>query len=406
MPTGQGTKAAGVVGAGMLGMNVLAYAFVLVSAHLLGPAAFGGLSALMGILIIANVGALALQATAARRLAVTDPTHVAAVTHDVLRGAGLVATAFGVVLLLLVPLINRLLHLDDLLAPALVAVACVPLTLMGAQAGIVQGERRWGHLAAIFVSMGVGRVALGTLALALSPTVRSAMVGIALGSVLPALVGAYFCRWRPSVAAEPVTHEPLLGELYRNGHELLAFFALTNIDVLLARNLLSEHDSGIYAAGAIIAKTCLFFPGFVVVTAFPKMAAHRTGRPWLAPLTAVCVLGSLATVGAALLPELAVAFAGGDEYSELQNLAWLFALEGTVFACLQILVYDAIAGQTHRAPLVWAGVTVVVVTALAAVSSVAGLVVLVIGVAGGLGVASILLSSGGLRSAGGGVATS
>ena len=53
----------------MLGMNALAYAFTLAAAHRLGPTEFGGVSALLGVLIVANVGALALQATAARRLA-------------------------------------------------------------------------------------------------------------------------------------------------------------------------------------------------------------------------------------------------------------------------------------------------------------------------------------------------
>jgi O-antigen/teichoic acid export membrane protein len=382
------------VGAGMLAMNVLAYAFTLLAAHVLGPAAFGGVSALLGVLIIANVGALALQATAARRLALTDAGHVAAVTRDVLRGAWVVAFGFGVVLLLLSPLLDQVLHLDDLVAVGLVAAACVPLTLMGAQAGVVQGERRWGSLVAIFVSMGVGRVVCGGTALALSPTVRSAMVGIAVGSVLPALVGAYACRWRRPVTSEPAEHRPLLGELYRNGHELLAFFALTNVDVLLARHLLTAHDSGIYAAGAIIAKACLFLPGFVVVTAFPGMAAQRAGRPWLAPLTAVVLLGAAAVGGAWLLPDLAVAFAGGEEYREMGELAWAFALEGTVFACLQILVYDAIAGQTHRATFVWTGVAAIVVTALIAVTSVAGLVALVIVVAVLVGIAAGLLSEG------------
>ena len=67
----------------------------------------------------------------------------------------------------------------------------------------------------------------------------------------------------------------MLGELWRNGHTLLAFFAFTNLDVLLARHLFSSTDAGVYAAGAILAKTCLFLPTFVLVVAFPTMASDR-----------------------------------------------------------------------------------------------------------------------------------
>ena len=79
----------------------------------------------------------------------------------------------------------------------------------------------------------------------------------------------------------------MLGELWLNGHTLLAFFAFTNLDVLLARHLFSSTDAGVYAAGAILAKTCLFLPTFVLVVAFPTMASNREGRPWLKPLLLV-----------------------------------------------------------------------------------------------------------------------
>jgi hypothetical protein len=67
-------RATSIVGIGMMAMNALAYGFTLLAAHLLGPTAFGGVSALLGVIIVANVGALALQATAARRLATCDPS--------------------------------------------------------------------------------------------------------------------------------------------------------------------------------------------------------------------------------------------------------------------------------------------------------------------------------------------
>jgi O-antigen/teichoic acid export membrane protein len=381
-------RATSVVGVGMMAMNALAYLFTLLSAHLLGPKEFGGVSALLGVLIVSNVGSLTLQATAARRLATADDHHLAGVSRDVLRNAWSVAIGLGVLFLVATPLLDEVLHLHDWVAAAMVGVTTVPLTLMGAFAGIVQGERRWVPLASIYLAMGAGRVGGGTIALLIDPSLRSAMIGVAVGALAPAILGSVYCR-APAFGASD--HTPVLGELWRNGHTLLAFFAFTNLDVLLARHLFSTHDAGIYAAGAILAKACLFLPTFVLVVAFPSMATERGRRVFLAPLLAVIGLGLLAVAAVALVPDLAVTFAGGSEYADLGHVAWLFALEGTLFAALQILVYDAIAAQAHSAFLLWLGAIVLVGVAVPLVDSVRVLVALAAAVAFGVSLVTSLM---------------
>ena len=59
---------------------------------------------------------------------------------------------------------------------------------------------------------------------------------------------------------------------------LLAFFALSNVDIVIARNVLDEHDAGLYAGGLILTKAVLFLPQFVVVIAFPSMATQAERR--------------------------------------------------------------------------------------------------------------------------------
>ncbi len=382
-------KATGVVALGMMAMNALAYAFTLLAAHVLGPSDFGGVSALLGILIVGAVGSLAVQATAARRLATCPAHHESAVIRDVLLSCARITAMIGLLLLLLTPLIDSLLHLDDPVAGSMVAFSTVPTTMMGAYAGITQGQRRWSALATIYAALGAGRLLCGATAMLIDPTLRSAMIGLAVGSLLPFIVGAATTRLPP--ASPDSDHAPLLGELWRNGHTLLAFFVFTNLDVLLARHLFDSTNAGIYAAGAIIVKTCLFLPTFVLVVAFPTMAADRSGRPWLRPMLTVIALGALAVLGAWLLPDLAVAFAGGSEYADLGRVAWLFAIEGTIFAALQILVYDTIAGQSHATYVLWIGAAVIAGVAIPLLGTVTELVTLMIVVAAGVGLVTSLM---------------
>ena len=70
-------------------------------------------------------------------------------------------------------------------------------------------------------------------------------------------------------------------------------------------------------------------------------------------------LGAFAVIGCALLPDLAVAFVGGAEYAPLADYAWLFTLEGTAFAVLQMIVYRQIARQAHVAVYLWVAAAVV-----------------------------------------------
>ena len=50
--------------------------------------------------------------------------------------------------------------------------------------------------------------------------------------------------------------------------------------MIVARNVLTDHDAGLYAGGLILTKAVLFLPQFVVVIAFPSMSTvdERRGR--------------------------------------------------------------------------------------------------------------------------------
>src|SRR5689334_7201073 len=107
----------------------------------------------MATLLVTSVLQLGLQATCARRVA-GEPEHRAEIEREVLRVGVVAALGLGLLLLLLSPLLERVLRLDTLGAAALVGAACVPLTLMGAQSGVLQGERRRQPLSLIFLSLG------------------------------------------------------------------------------------------------------------------------------------------------------------------------------------------------------------------------------------------------------------
>jgi O-antigen/teichoic acid export membrane protein len=191
------------------------------------------------------------------------------------------------------------------------------------------------------------------------------MIGVAIGAAVPPLVGSYLLRG--SAGGTPDQVKQVLRETVHGTHALLAFFAIANADVLLARSLMDGRHSGYYAAGVIVAKACLFLPQFVIVVVFPSLASAPGDTLRLRrAIQAVGALGICCVLGAFLLPDLVVTVAGGKEqYAALGSFAWIFALAGSSYAVLQLVVYAAIAQQEKRAALlIWIGLATLAVAAL------------------------------------------
>jgi O-antigen/teichoic acid export membrane protein len=236
--------------------------------------------------------------------------------------------------------------------------------MMGSQLGVLQGGKHWRELGAVYAAVGIGRICFGGVGVLLKPDLTGAMAGVAVGAAAPVLIGMFLLRGSSkSSRAETkrIVHETLHGT-----HALLAFFAIANTDILLARNLLDADVSGIYAAGVIIAKAGLFLPQFVIVVVFPSLAtAPGDTRRLTRAIGAVAGLALCAVLGTALLPDLVVTVVGGEEYAAIGPVAWLFAITGSAYAVLQMVVYAAIAQQERRAaPAMWIGLGVLCLTAL------------------------------------------
>ncbi|NPD06394.1 oligosaccharide flippase family protein [Nocardioides sp. zg-1308] len=363
-------------------MNIATYGFTMLAARIIGPSEYGALAACLSLLIVLQVGALGLQATAARRIAV-DRGNVAAIERTVLSLTTRVSLVAGVVMLVLCPVINRLLNLDDLLTAAIVSLAVVPLTLAGGQAGVLQGERRWGALSVFYLAGGIPRLVVGTSLILWRPDATAAVLGVTLGLLFPVAVGWWVLRERrtPDVAAPEHSARSMLVESVHNAQVLFVFFALSSVDIVMARHVLDDHDAGLYAAGLIMTKVMLFLPQFIVVIAFPDMASPESRkRALVRSLLAIGVLGVLAVAAARLLSGVAMIFVGGSDFGEVEDLLWVFAALGTVLAMLQLQVYAVLARQARRSVLlVWGALVAIVVLGLQA-GSVAALVTTVVSV--------------------------
>jgi O-antigen/teichoic acid export membrane protein len=194
------------------------------------------------------------------------------------------------------------------------------------------------------------------------------MLSVAVAAFAPAVVGWWALRRPRPEGGRDVEHRAgnVIRETLHNSQALFAFFALSSVDVIVARNVLDAHEAGLYAGGLILTKATLFLPQFIVVVAFPALSTQEDRRHALTrSLALLTVLGAAVTAGVWLLPDLALVFIGGAEFADIADRLWLFAVIGMLLSALQLLVYAVLARRGQRsAYLLWAGLVALVVLGL------------------------------------------
>lgn len=376
------------VGAATLIGNGAAYLLSIVAARILTPADFGAYGALLGILIIISTLSIAVQALTARRVSVATGNR-AEVEGQAIR----LAIYVGVSIILAGLLAAWPLSLVFAIPYAAVAMGLASLgfvVLGTASLGIAQGREEHLRFSIGFLANGFGRAFVGIVFVLAFRSVIGVSAGLLVGCAVGAVISYLL-----------ICPKTWAGTLDRSGaaefghiaHALLVLFTLTNVDVLLARIFLTEDQSGEYSVGVLLAKIAFFLPNAIIIVLFPKMTAGDSKHAVLIATGLTAALGVFVTGFSFAFGAFVMRVLGGAQYVELGSEAWLFALEGSAFALVQVLLYARLAAQDRRAVLtVWVALLVLVgIVAFWRHNSVAEIVTTVVAVSLVLAVVGLLM---------------
>jgi len=346
------------VGAATLVGNGIAYLLSMISARILDPADFGALGALLGLLVIIATLGISVQALTARRVSTAPAAQRKDVEGQAIRLSILVAIAIAIASVVLAWPVSVLFSIPIL--AVLTGVASLGFVVIGSAAmGIAQGREQHVKLSVAFIANSGGR-ALGGI---IGVVVLQSVTGVGFGILIGCAVGAAVAYQLIS----PKTFSPKLKdgisiEFGHVAHALIVLFTLTNIDVLLARVFLTEDLSGEYSVGVLLAKIAFFLPNAIIIVLFPKMSGGGSHRALYIATGLTAMVGVVITLASVFAGDLVIGILGGSQYKELGSEAWLFALEGSAFALVQVLLYSRLAAQDRRAVLaVWGALAVLAV---------------------------------------------
>ena len=216
--------------------------------------------------------------------------------------------------------------------------------------------------------MGLGRVGGGIIGLSATRSSSGALLGTALGLVVAAVIAWPMAMRALHETPYDQTQTPghTLAELAHAAHAHGVFLLLSSLDLLLARNVLSADDAGLYAAGNVIFRAALWLPQPVALMLFAALSDFRSHRRKVREgLVIVGGLAGATVLGSYLLGDLAAAIVGGAKFTDLADEAWIFALAGGSLAVMQFCIFAGLAMlRRRRLVLVWGCVAAEFVAAM------------------------------------------
>jgi O-antigen/teichoic acid export membrane protein len=352
----------------MIGLTLLAsatnYGSNIIFSRLLSPASYGDLTALIAFSVIAAVPTGAAQTVVAERIA----TLLAENQHDRVRylirhavaHIGVIAMALGTVYVLCIPLLKQALDLQTLgpaiaLAPLLVLSFFVPVAF-----GVLQGMERFIALGAVMLAVAMSRIVFGVPWTLAGGGAGGPLFGQALGCLLALgatayLARKYLLRGGTGAARAGLRRRPD-GRTLAAGGVFVGFALISNLDVLLAKLLLSAHAAGEYAALVTVEKIVIFLPGAVAIVMVPSAARAMhldgsAGRVLRVAALLVAATTLAVALPASLAPHTLLRLMFGTRYVSAAAGVLPIVCAGACLALLYLLVVYTVAIEDRR--LLW-----------------------------------------------------
>lgn len=368
------------VSVGLIITGATAYAYLILTARVLGPAKYAPLSVLWAMVFLVGPGVfLPLQQEVGRLFAQRRVEGVGAgpvARRAAIIGGGLLAFLLVVTAAAAVPLGRALFDSQYLLVVGF-ACALVGYLLLSLTWGVLAGSGRFGPYAVALSADGILRIAV-CVVLAIVGVRSAGPYGLVMG-LTPAIAALIAMRGNTDLL-QPGPPAPwgdlssalgwlLVGSL---GAQALANASIVAVELLATK---SQHaEAGNFLAGVVIARFPLFLFGAVQAALLPRLARlsregkyrqFRSGMSRL--LSLVAAIAVVSTVVAFLIGPWALQLLFGSKFVlSRTDLTMLAAGSGAYMLALAIVQALIALGHHARSSFGWiVGLTVfVVVTAM------------------------------------------
>lgn len=387
----------GLVGVSLVVWAIGSYAYFLIAGRVVGPATYGLVSALIGVLTLISWPCTALQWSAARTLASApaDRSDAMAAYRRALLRSWVVAIGLGAAGVIAVVIAHQFSDVVPTWALVATCVSAIPILPFFVAIGALQGESRYAGYGVSWALTGVLRAPAMFPFLAIAAGSATAVV---LGSGVAVLIGLLLAMWltrddlRVSRTPSRATWERFTSGLGATVVGLIGFASLVSLGVVVAKLRLPADDAGYYGAANTLGRAVLMIPQAVAIVLLPRVARRRSGD---LPTGALLAIGAVATLAIGIAGAVFVEFLGvpligltfGSAFEPAATLLPQILAASTLIGVLFILVNHHAARGDHRFAWALAVVAAVHLLLLVALGMSANAIIAIDAVAAALGVA-------------------
>ncbi|MCE7982982.1 MAG: sugar isomerase [Caldilinea sp. CFX5] len=333
-------------------VNAGNYCFNLLLGRLLGPARFADVSLIITLFLFLTFITAGFQQTATKFAAIHsakgDDAQLWALRRWLNRRSWLIGLLLGLLVGGLAPFWQGFFHTTSPWIFVIFAVGLPFYFVQGIDRGLLQGQMRFGLLAASYQAEMWVRLLVGLGLVLIGWAAYGAVLALTLSIMATWAVAAYGLRRNERAAFADAT-------LKATERQALLAFALpvllvevsliliNNSDVLLVKRFFDSASAGQYAALALIGRIVFFGTWSVVITMFPLVAQKaQQGEPhrhllWLS-LGMVAGVSLVIVTATAVAPALILQLLFGAAYLPVAPLLWLYALATALFALANVLI--------------------------------------------------------------------
>jgi O-antigen/teichoic acid export membrane protein len=323
-------------------VNGFNFGYNVAVARLLGPAAFGHVSAAVTLLMLVSSITLSFQLVCAKFIARNETVGAKSAVYQALRRrAWIVGIVLAGVIVLTSSQIAGYLNLPSPSIVILLACGIAFYVPLGVKRGALQGTCAFRELTANFVLETVAKFVV-VLALVLA---GYGVMG-AVGAITASVIAAYYL---PPLGRQ-LNHlaEPAIPASFREGMQAIVFFVgqviINNIDILLVKHFFSPREAGVYAAIALVGRVLYFAAWQIVSAMFPISASARSkgnSSVLVVPLLMVVGISAGFILLLSFFPALIVTSVFGAGFGEADSLLSLYAAATGCYALSVVLmVYE------------------------------------------------------------------
>lgn len=344
------------------------YLFNLILGRLLGPALFADVSIIITLFLFLTFITSGFQQTAAKFAAMysaqSDDARLWALRRWLNRRSWLIGFFCLLVVGGAAPFWQQFFHTTSPWLFVIFAIGLPFYFVQGIDRGLLQGQMRFGLLAASYQAEMWVRLLIGLLLVLLGWAAHGAVLALTISILATWAVAAYGLHQiqaKQSATPLPASTVPITPT---DRQALLAFalpvllieislILINNSDVLIVKRFFDNTTAGHYAALALVGRIVFFGTWSVVITMFPLVAQKQQRQEphrqllWTS-LGMVAGVSTLIVATTALAPELIIRVLFGAAYLTIAPLLWPYALATALFALANVLInYHLALGQRN-----------------------------------------------------------